>query len=139
MSHFLTVVIVESRGAASVETAEALMRPYFARDLADAPDAKCDGFAVGGLFDGEIRGKEQHYNLAPPEYQARYGLDVVRPEDNLRPVADLHPGLIPFAVVSPDGRWRDCEGKSDRAWEAEWAALRQEYEGHLAVAVDCHC
>jgi hypothetical protein len=140
MSHFLTVVLVDPKEAAPADAAKALMRPYFAPDLGDAPpEAKCDGFRIGGQSDGDIWGKEQHYNLTPDEYQARYGLDVVRTEDNIRPVSELRPGLVPFAAVTPDGRWHDCEGKEDVQWEAEWSALLRQYSGHLAVAIDCHC
>ncbi len=139
MAHFLTVVLVDPAEARPAQAAESLMRPYFAPDLADAPDAKCDGFVVGGRYDGDIWGKEQHYNLTPAEYQARYGLDVVRPEDNVRPVAELRPGLVPFAAVTPEGRWRDREGKGEAEWEAEWAALLRRYSGYFAVAIDCHC
>jgi hypothetical protein len=138
MAHFLTVVLVEPTEAAPADAGERLMRLYFAPDM-DGPDAKCDGFVVGGRYDGDIWGKEQHYNLTPAEYQARYGLDVVRPEDNVRPVSGLRPGLVPFAAITPDGCWHDCEGKEDAQWEAEWSALLREYGGHLAVAIDCHC
>jgi hypothetical protein len=140
MSHFLTVVLVDPDEAAPADTAKALMRPYFAPDLGGAPpEAKCDGFRIGGQYDGDIWGKEQHYNLTPDEYRARYGLDVVRPEDNIRPVAELRAGLVPFAVVTPEGGWQDCEGMSEAQWEAEWAALMRQYSDHLAVAIDCHC
>ena len=139
MAHFLTIVLVEQTEAVPTEAAKRRMRPYFVPDIADAPDAKCDGFVVGGRYDGDIWGKEQHYNLTPADYQARYGLNVVRPEDNIRPVAELRPGLVPYAAVTPDGRWHDCEGKGDTQWDAEWSALLRQYSEHLAVAFDCHC
>jgi hypothetical protein len=138
MAHFLAIVLVEPGGPEPAAAAEARMMPYFDRDLL-GPAARCDGFTVGGQYDGELWGREQHHTLAPAEFRARYGLDVVRPEDNIRPVAAIRPGLIPYAVVTPDGAWRDCEGKDDTAWAAEWSALREEFRDHLAVAVDCHC
>ncbi|MEM9345628.1 MAG: hypothetical protein AAGB26_03310 [Planctomycetota bacterium] len=139
MAHFLTVVFVESNEADPTNAGEQLLRPYFARDMADSPDAKCDGFVVGGRYDGDIWGKEQHYDLTPAEYQARYGLDVVSPEDNVCPVSVLRPGLLPFAAITPDGQWQDCEGKSESQWQAEWSNLLEHFGDHLAVGIDCHC
>ena len=139
MAHFMTVVFVDPDSPAPAEAAESLMYPYFARDLADEPDAKCDSYVVGGSYDGDIWGKEQHYSLTPAQHRARYGFDVVRPEDNVRPVSELRPGLLPYAAVTPDGRWHDREGKSEAAWATQWAALLRQYSGHLAVAIDCHC
>lgn len=138
MAHFLTIVIVSVSETAPAKAAEALMRPYFAPDM-ETPDAKCDGFVVGGQFDGDIWGKAQHYNLTPAEYRARYGLDVVRPEDNVRPVVEIRSGLLPFAVVTPEGRWHDREGKTEADWIAEWSTLKRRFEDYLAVAIDCHC
>lgn len=140
MAHFLTVVFVEPTEAVPADAGERLMQRYFSDDgLAGNSAAKCDGFRVGGSYDGDIWGKEQNHNLTPAEYQARYGSDVVRPEDNVRPVSELRPGLVPYAAVTPDGRWHDREGKADAQWEAEWLALLRCYSGHLAVAIDCHC
>jgi len=102
VAHFLTVVLVDPAQSKPGEGAGSLMRAKFAPDLADVSDAKCNGFLVGGQGNGDIWGKEQHYSLTPAEYQARYGLGAVRPEDNIRPVAELRPGLVPFAVVT---RW----------------------------------
>jgi len=139
MAHFLTMVLIEPGITTIAALAEERMYPFFAGDLGDAPDAKCDGFTMGGRYDGDIWGKEQHHSLTPAEYQARYGLDVVQPIDNIRPVAALRPGLIPYAVVTPDGRWHDCEGKDDSVWVEEWIALLAAYDDHQAVAIDCHC
>ena len=115
------------------------MRRYFARDMQDKPDAKCDGFVIGGRFDGEVWDKPQAYDLSPADYEARYGLDKIRSEDNVRPVDALRDELVPFAVITPDGTWQDADGKSEQDWEAEWRALRSDYRSHLAVAFDCHC
>lgn len=139
MAHFLTLVLVDPDQSEFMNAADTLMRAYFAADFAETRDAKCDGFVVGGRFDGDIWGKEQNYNLSPTEFQDRYGFDKIRAEDNVRPVSRLRSDLIPFAVITPDGEWQDREAKSDRQWETEWLALRHEYRGHIAVAFDCHC
>ena len=91
MAHFLALVLVDSAEPAPAEAGERLMRPHFDPD---APEAKCDGFVIGGSFDGDLWGKQQHHNLTPVEFQARYG--VVRAEDNVRPVAELRPAPEPL-------------------------------------------
>ena len=139
MAHFLTVVLIEPSITTAAALAEERMNPFFASELGEARAAKCDGFTIGGRYDGDIWGKEQHYSLTPAEHQARYGLDVVQPTENIRPVAELRPGLIPYAVITPDGQWHDCEGKDDSGWGAEWVALLATYHDHQAVAIDCHC
>ena len=139
MAHFLTLVLIDPDQPALMDAADASMRAYFTPDFVNLRCTKCDGFVVGGRFDGDIWGKEQNYNLSPAEFQDRYGFDKIRAEDNVRPVSQLRSDLLPFAVITPDGQWQDCEGKSEQQWETEWSALRHEYAGHVAVAFDCHC
>lgn len=138
MAHFLTLVLVDGSGMNPVRRAHERMMPYFDRDM-ETPESMCDGFVVGGRYDGVIWGKEQHYNLTPEQHQARYGLDVVKPEDNVRPVAELQPGLVPYAIVTDDGHWHDREGKSDEQWTAEVESILRAHPHCLVVAIDCHC
>ena len=112
MSHFLTLVLINADEPNPAEKARQLMWPYFVDDFDDevgkaTSDAKFSGFTIGGRFDGEIWGKEQHYSLTPNEFQKRYGLDVVKPEDNIRPLSELVPDCVPYAVITPDGSWHD--------------------------------
>ena len=111
------------------------MAPYFDRE---EPSAKCSGFVVGGRFDGDIWGKEQHYNLTPAQFQERYGLDRVRDADNIRPVTALRSDLVPYAIVTPDGRWHECKEMDDAQWRSKVLAILEEHSECLAVAVDCH-
>ncbi|WP_232664087.1 hypothetical protein [Pseudonocardia sp. TRM90224] len=144
MSHFLTLVLVDSAEPDPGSRATSMMMKYFARDPFDEDgqeiaDWKCDGFVIGGRYDGMIWGKEQHYNLRPDEFQRRYGLDVVQPADNIRPVPQLVPDLLPFALVLPDGSWVDCEGLPDEEWRKAVQDLFAEHRERIAVAIDCHC
>ncbi|MGI9404814.1 MAG: hypothetical protein ACR2O4_00460 [Hyphomicrobiaceae bacterium] len=139
MAHFLTVVIVGANVPAPVELAENFMRAYFSPDLALSPDAKCDGYTIGGRYDGMLFGKEQNYNLTPSEFESRYGFDAVRQEDNAWPVAGVISDILPFAVIAPDGAWFDRDNKPDEQWRKESLAILEEYPDHLAVAFDCHC
>ncbi|RAY15043.1 hypothetical protein DPM19_09875 [Actinomadura craniellae] len=145
MAHFLALVLVDRSVQDPIARAEQVMENFWAPDFFDEetgerrPNVRCDGFVVGGRYDGVIWGKEQHYDLTPDQYRRRYGLDVVRPEDNLRPVSELVPGVIPYAIVTPDGQWSDCAGKPDQAWSDEVGSLLAEHRHRMVVAIDCHC
>ncbi|MBW4687174.1 MAG: hypothetical protein KME40_19215 [Komarekiella atlantica HA4396-MV6] len=140
MSHFLTLVIIDHTEPNLSKKAEELMMPYFEADE-DNPSsqAKCDGFVIGGRYDGIISGKEQHYNLNPEEFQRRYGLDVVQSEDNIRPISTLVPDLVSYAIVTPDGKWHDCQGKSSEEWLQEFRNLLYQHQEKMVAAIDCHC
>ena len=142
MSHFLTFVIVDADAAGAPRRAHELLTPYFAPDGPGDPanpSAKFDGWVVGGRFDGQLFDAEPMYNLTPAEFQRRYGLDVLRDEDNIRAASAVPAALIPYAVVTPGGEWFDCENREAAAWRAEVRRLLRLHAGCLVVAVDCHC
>ena len=141
MSHFLTFVLVSGGEADAAGRADALMEPYFAPGgmYPSGAFAKCDGYVVGGRYDGQLFGARPEYNLTPAEFQARYGLDKLRDEDNIRPASEVPEGLVPYAVVTPEGAWLDREGKGAAAWAAEVGGLLRRHADCLVVAVDCHC
>lgn len=142
MSHFLTFVLI-GRGEADVAgRVRELMGPYFATDGGHSPGdrpAKCDGYVVGGRFDGQLFGAAAEYNLTPAEFQRRYGLDVLKDEQNIRAASEVPAELVPYAVVTPEGAWHDLEQKGAAAWAAEVRELLRRYANCLVVAVDCHC
>jgi hypothetical protein len=118
-----------------------LMEPYFAPDgvyTSGNPRAKCDGYVIGGRYDGQLFGAEPRYNLTPAEFQERYGLDVLKEEDNIRASSEVPEVLVPYAVVTPEGAWLDCEKKGAAGWSAEVKGLLRGYADCLVVAVDCH-
>jgi hypothetical protein len=140
MSHFLTIVIVDPTEPDPGKKAEELMFRYFKVDDDNpSPEAKCDGFVIGGRYDGAIWGKEQHYNLKPDEFQRRYGLDVVKSADNIRPLSAFVPDLVSYAVITPDGQWYDEAGKSSEEWVQKFRSILEQHSGKLGVAIDCHC
>lgn len=142
MSHFLTFVLV-GRGEADVaRRVRELMGPYFAPDgiySSGKPGAKCDGYVIGGRYDGQLFGAEAEYDLTPAEFQRRYGLDVLKDEANVRPASEVPEGLVPYALVTPEGAWLDCERKGATAWAAEVKGLLRRYADCMVAAVDCHC
>lgn len=142
MSHFLTFVLVGGVEADAAARADELLRPYFAPDgpySLESPDAKCDGYVLGGRFDGQLFGAPPEYNLTPAEFQARYGFDKLKDENNVRRASEVPGGLVPYAVVTPEGVWFDCERKERAAWAAEVGALLRRYADCSVVAFDCHC
>lgn len=140
MSHFLTFVLVEREEGDPERRADELLWPYFDDDRADRnSEPKCDGFTIGGRYDGQIYGAPPMYNLTPTEFQKRYGLDVVKPADNIRAAADVPEDLVPYAIVTPQGEWFDCERKDREVWKTEARELLERYREFLVVAIDCHC
>lgn len=142
MSHFLTFVLVGAGEGDVAGRVRELMGPYFAPEGVHAGGgarAKCDGYVIGGRYDGQLFGAEPEYNLTPSEFQRRYGLDVLRDGENIRPAPEVPEGLVPYAVVTPEGAWLDCERKGPAVWAAEVGGLLRRYADCLVVAVDCHC
>ena len=141
LSHFLTFVLVGGGEADAAGRADELLSPYFAPDgvYPSGEFAKCDGYVVGGRYDGQLYGAEPEYNLTPAEFQARYGLDKLKDEENVRPASEVPEGLVPYAVVTPEGAWLDREQKSATAWATEVRGLLRRYADCLVVAFDCHC
>lgn len=140
MSHFLTFVFVRPDEANIEHRVNELVDPYFdheGREPSDEDQIKCDGFVIGGRYDQEIFRVEPMSDLAPPEFQKRYGLDVIRIEDNVRPAPDVPRKLVPYAIVTPRGKWFECNDFED--WRAKVEELLQEHKEYLVVAVDCHC
>ena len=140
MSHFLTFVFVSPDETNIEARVNQLVDPYFVyegREDIDEDQIKCDGFVIGGRYDQQILGIEPKYGLAPPEFEKRYGLDVIRIEDNVRLAPDVPRKLVPDAVVTPQSEWFECNDYED--WPAKVEQLLQQYSEHLVVAVDCHC
>jgi hypothetical protein len=63
----------------------------------------------------------------------------VQVEDNIRPISALVPELLSYAIVTPDGKWHDREGKSDEQWQEEFRSLLRQHQEKMVVAIDCHC
>lgn len=137
----MTFVLVDEQTDVTRSVRE-LMQPYFAPEgayMPENPRAKCDGYVIGGRYDGQLFGAEPEYNLTPLEFQERYGLDVLKDEKNIRPASEVSDGLVPYALVTPDGAWLDCEKKGAARWAAEVQGVLRRYADCLVVAVDCHC
>jgi hypothetical protein len=138
----LTFVLVAPGEADIARRAHEMLGPYFAPDglySAENPSAKFDACVIGGRFDGQLFDAEPMYNLTPAEFQKRYGLDVLRDEDNIRAASEVPTGLIPYAVITPGDEWLDCESRDAAGWKAEVRRLLRLHADCMVVAVDCHC
>ena len=51
---------------------------------------------------------------------------------------ELVPDLLPFAVVTPDGRWLDREQAPEGGWAEVFRSTLADHRACLAVAIDCH-
>lgn len=141
MSHFLTFVFVAREEADVERRVREALAPYFAAEGVYSsvnPRAKCDGYVIGGRYDGQLFGAEPEYDLTPTEFQERYGFDVLKDENNIRSASEVPQGLVPYAVVTPEGAWLDCARKGAAVWAAEVKGLLRRYADCLVVAVDCH-
>lgn len=140
MAQFLAFVLLDASEMEPARRAYELMSPYCDAEGVSQPPYKFTGCVIGGRFDGLMAGKPQHDNLAPDDYQKRYGLDIITPASNMCWVVDLPEDVIPDAIVTPDGQWHDdysCtswDAWKDKAWQ-----LLHEDSTRLAVGFDCHC
>ena len=72
MAHFLTLVIIERTPPRPLVRAQAmlgqLLAPFFRPSGARLYEQyKCDGWVIGGRYDGLFFAKKQHYSLTPLE------------------------------------------------------------------------
>lgn len=70
------------------------------------------------------------------------------PQENVRRVRDIRADFVPFACVTPDGKWWE-KGKmgwwaivqeevEEAKWEGMYKQLITQYPDHYGVIVDCH-
>jgi len=91
MSHHLAVVLVDpEQSEEEIEhQANSLLYPHSNVGDPEKEDFKCDGWVIGGRFDGQIYGARPEYGLSPKEFQKRYGFDVLKAESNIRAVSSI--------------------------------------------------
>jgi hypothetical protein len=115
------------------------------------PLAKWDYWNIGGRWDGWIFGPEREQQCQDGEGGFNFGDAHHSPENNCRSTRDIpidDPHYLPFAVVTPDGKWHEqgamgwwaivARPMDEHVWHDTVKALLAAHPGHLAVAVDCH-
>lgn len=153
MSHYLTVVLTDS-GLSEDDIdreVDRLLRPHSNLDDPEKDDFKCDGWIIGGRYDGQIFGAPPEYSLSPSEFQKRYGFDVVKAGSNVRPVAELSDSFHKeiAVVVDPTGKWTCCydvEFKDSESlapqnghrWQMAVRTIFEKWNEKTAVVIDVH-
>lgn len=150
MSHFLALAFVgapvaQKGPSAIVDAVHRVMTLYTATmveaDSPDSPVMRWDGWHIGGRYAG----------LAARATTSAHSDASLDPESaalasNMCPVRDLPDELVPFAVITPNGRCL-VEGTMgpfgypydlDPYWEDTYDALREQYAACTAVFLDCH-
>jgi hypothetical protein len=98
------------------------------------PQETWDWYEVGGKWHGTIRAQ-------PPDELPEQAATEDELKPNLTVVADIPPGFMAHAVLTPDGEWHGgdtVEEPDPSTWVGEQAAILQRYADHLAIAVDFH-
>jgi len=115
------------------------------------PDATIDWWRIGGRWDGWIYGPERAQACSDGEGGFNFGEEHQKVRDNCRRVSEIpidDPYYVPFAIITPDGQWREkgsmgwfgtvSDEASDEQWHKTVKKVLSKYPNHLAVAVDCH-
>jgi hypothetical protein len=113
----------------------------------------CD--LCGGTGDRAAWRNEPRQNQVPSGCNGCDGKGIrvkwtLAPHDgDIQPVAAIADGFVPYALVTPDGKWHEkaemgwfgcprTDEKPENEWGAEVAKLYYENRQCLAVLVDCH-
>lgn len=155
MSHELVLIFLDpDTPERKIEDAvDKLMEPH--SDVRDPnnPDAKCDGWIIGGRFDKMIFGVQPEYGLSPEEFQKRYGMrfEHVKVISNVRPVSEMPEDFFREVdvILSADGKWNSCyesrfkdslseNPKEGYIWAEFFTKSVAENQGKLGVVVDAH-
>lgn len=153
MSHYLTVVLTDpGQSEEEIEhQVDHLLLPHSNVGHPDKEDCKCDGWTIGGRFDGQIYGASPEHNLLPQDFQRRYGLDVVKSESNIRGVSEIPDSFLSNidVVVDPTGKWTCCfdaefkdadvlAPRDGHKWKIAVSTIFEKWKDKLAVVVDVH-
>ena len=106
---------------------------------------------MGGRWNGYLFGPEHEEACRDKEGGFNFGAEHQKLENNCRRVSEIpidDPYYVPFAILTPDGEWREKgsmgwwgvirDEASDAQWHETVKAVLAKYPEHLAVAVDCH-
>jgi hypothetical protein len=148
MSHFLALVfvrssIVQQGNNEIVQEIIRLIAPFDRYPTSDLynPMGKWDGWEIGGRWIN-ILPEVTHVDKNSPSALSHQAL---LSQYSCR-VSDLPYDLIPFAIITPDGRWYsegamrsfNVSTDHDPYWEDKVDSLRAQYADCVAVVLDCH-
>lgn len=125
---------------------QAYKEVFDSHPLKDKPDPECEECKGTGTYESTYNPKSKWHWY---EIGGRWdGWVTDKPGDNVVEVQQfLDSGLIPFAILTPDGEWHE-EGEmgwfgistnNKENWDDIARSIFEKYkDGHLAVIVDCH-
>ncbi len=115
------------------------------------PQSKWDWWVIGGRWDGWIYGPEREMACGDGMGGFNFGDEHRQVKNNCRPVSEItadDPHYVPFAILTPESEWIEqgkmgwwaivSDAMEDVKWHETVKAVLARYQGHLAVAVDCH-
>ena len=153
MSHYLTVVLADpEQSEEEIERqVDRLLLPHSNVDDPEKEGYKCDGWVIGGRFDGQIYGAPPEHHLSPDFFQRRYGFDVVKAGANIRAVSTIPESFLPnlHVIVDPTGKWTCCydsefkdaeipNPRNGGQWETAVRSIFDQWKDQLAMVVDAH-
>jgi hypothetical protein len=109
---------------------------------------KCDGFTVGGGYDGLIKYKVRIHRSEDKNVEKSYSQlrhNIISVKRYLR-IARKHPVIVPFALLAPDGTWHegktniygDYTPKERKKWIKKALNIIEQYPAHSIIGMDCH-
>lgn len=109
------------------------------------PASKWDWWVIGGRWDGRMLGLDEI-----DDGQGGFNFDDTfhTLKRNSAHIDDIAPDFVPFAFVTPDGKWHE-KGKMgwwavthgeqpEHEWKKEWENALKKYPNSIAVSLDCH-
>jgi hypothetical protein len=147
MSHYNVGVIVNPEAGDPEAEVNRLMEPFNEADE-NCKEPHWDWYVIGGRWDGSIQGKyradshDNGFNFGDEHHKIDFNIVKVKdllprgdiPTEVLARMTNKPPGWIPYAIVTPDGRWVDDEVLG----EARVLELYRAYPEYNIVSVDMH-
>ena len=176
MSHFCTLVLIPRDCPDPEEKVTELLAPYDENGEWSKEGSRWDWWQIGGRWTGAMSDYEPHEDpenietcdlchgtgtrtdlSVPNGCNGCYGEGTRLkwptqwknvPEKDMIPAVDVPADFIPFALITPDGKWREkgrmgwfgCsrDEVEPEDWETTFRAQLGEWSESIAVVVDCH-
>ena len=158
MSHYSTIIIMSKGDFENGYQAhlEKMLVPYDENQEVEPykdkdgemttynPKSKWDWWRIGGRWDGTLIGERRDggdggFNFSAEHEQAKH---------NSCKVSEIKEGLIPFAIITPDGEWNErgnmgwwgcvANEKPGEEWESIVSKIYEAHSDCVAVLCDLH-
>ena len=154
MSHYNIGVIIDPKTENPDEEVDRLMESVNETDE-DCREPHWDWWVIGGRWDGDIQGKRREdgqggFNFGDEHHLIEFNMVRVKdlliskeaiPKQVMARLTLKPLGWIPYAIVTPEGKWHEKEsgwGEPAPEWEAKVMELYSAYSEYNIVSVDMH-